>query len=187
MDDVSWNRLQTYALPIPGPSKCEIIAEVVLTLSWVVLFETVAKVCMTHSRIIQIYNYSWDGADIVTDDAIWNCLQKYTWPTPAPSKCMLTAETVLTLSWTMLFKIVCKSMQGPFQDHLNLWLWLKQCLIVMDDAIWNRLQKYACPTPGPSKSVIIAEMVLALSWVMLFEIGCKCLHNELQDHQNLWL
>ena len=30
----------------------------------------------------------------------------------------------------------------------------------MDDTIWNRLQKYAWPTPGSSESMIIAETVL---------------------------
>ena len=32
--------------------------------------------------------------------------------------------------------------------------------IVMDDAFWNRLQTYALPTPGPSKSTIIADTIL---------------------------
>jgi hypothetical protein len=43
----------------------------------------------------------------------------------------------------------------------------------MDDAILNRLQKYAWFAPGRSKSMIIAETVLTLTWTMLFEIVCK--------------
>ena len=42
--------------------------------------------------------------------------------------------------------------------------------IVMDNAVWNRLQTYAVPTPGPPKCMILGEMVLTLSWTMLFEI-----------------
>ena len=57
----------------------------------------------------------------------------------------------------------------------------------MDDAIWNRLQMYALPTPGPPKSMIIAETVRALSWTMLFEIVCKSAHDPLQNHRNPWL
>ena len=34
--------------------------------------------------------------------------------------------------------------------------------IVMDDPIWNRLQKYAWPTPEPSKSMTMAETMLTL-------------------------
>ena len=50
------------------------------------------------------------------------CAQKYAWPTPEPWKSMAIAETVLTLSWMLLFEIVCKSMHDPVQDHQNLWL-----------------------------------------------------------------
>jgi hypothetical protein len=50
------------------------------------------------------------------------CVQKYAWPTPEPWKSMAIAETVLTLSWMLLFEIVCKSMHDPVQDHQNLWL-----------------------------------------------------------------
>ena len=57
----------------------------------------------------------------------------------------------------------------------------------MGDAIRNRLQKYAWRTPGSSKSTIIAEMVLTLSWTMLFEIVCENMNNPLKDHSNLEL
>jgi hypothetical protein len=167
-----------------------IIAETVLTLSWVMLFEIVrehmhqprqdrqnlglqlrrclhchgwcysksfANVAMIHSTTSKIYDYSWGGAYIVMDNATWNRLQKYAWPTLAPSTnimIIIIAEKVLTLPWTTLFEIVCN---------------------------------YAVPTPGPYKSMIIAETELTLSWTMLFEIVCKCKHDPLQDHRNLWL
>jgi hypothetical protein len=47
------------------------------------------------------------------------------------------------------------------------------------------LQTCAVPTPGPYKSMLIAETVLALSWAMLFEIVCKPTHYPLQAHANL--
>jgi hypothetical protein len=77
---------------------------------------------MTHSRTIEIYDYSRDCAYIVMDGTIWNRLQKYAWPTPRPSKSMIIVKTVLTLSLTMLSEIVRKSTQGPLQDDQNLWL-----------------------------------------------------------------
>ena len=183
-----------------------------LTLSWTMLLEIVCQSTHVHSRTIKIYDSIWDGAYIVMDDTIWNRLQKYAWPTPGPSESMIIAETVLTLSWTLLFGIVCKCTYYSLQDHL--WLWLRRCLhwhgrcylksfanvrishsrtieiydsswdsayIVMDDASWNRLQTYTLPTPGPSTSMIIAEMVHTLSWAMLFEIVRKCTHYPLQD------
>jgi len=54
------------------------------------------------------------------DDPVRNRLRKYEWPTPGPSKSLIIAETVLTLSWTILLEIVCESMHGPFQDHQHL-------------------------------------------------------------------
>ena len=42
--------------------------------------------------------------------------------TPERSKSMILSEMALTLSWTILFEIVCKSTHDPFQDHRNLWL-----------------------------------------------------------------
>ena len=67
-----------------------------------------------------MYDFGRDGAYIVMGDFIVNPLQSYEWPTLAASKSMGVAETVLTLSWTMLFKIVCKCTHYPFQDHQNL-------------------------------------------------------------------
>ena len=169
MDDAIWNRLQKYARFAPGRSKSVIIAETVLTLTWTMLFEIVCKVeRMTHFRTIDIYDYSWDG---------------------------------VTLSWKLQFETVCKLTHFPLLHHQTLWLQLRRCLhshgrcylkslanvrithsrtmqiydyswngayIVMDDAIWNRLRTYAWSTPGPSKSMIIAETVLTLSRTMLF-------------------
>ena len=90
-------------------------------------FKLFAKVRMSHSRTIKIYDCSWGGAWILMDDTIWNRLQQYAWPTPGPSESMTIAETVLSLSWTMLFEIVCKCTHYPPQDHQNLWLQLGWC------------------------------------------------------------
>jgi len=54
------------------------------------------------------------------DDPVRNRLPKYAWPIPGPSTSLITAEAVLTFSWTILLEIVCESMHGPFQDHHNL-------------------------------------------------------------------
>ena len=37
------------------------------------------------------------------------------------------------------------------------------------------------PTPGPSQFMLIAEMVLILSWTMLFEIVSKSMHDPLPE------
>ena len=39
---------------------------------------------------------------------------------------MIIAEMVLTLSWTMLFEIVCENMNNPLKDHSNLELLLRR-------------------------------------------------------------
>ena len=101
-------------------------------------------------------------------------------------KSMIIAETVRTWSWVMLFEIVCKSTHGPLQDDRKNYDCSRDgAYIVMDDAVWNRLQTYAVPTPGPSKCMVLGEKVLTLSWTMLFEIVCKRTHDPLLDHQNL--
>ena len=35
------------------------------------------KVYMAHSRTIKFYDYGYDGAHNVMDDAVWNRLQKH--------------------------------------------------------------------------------------------------------------
>ena len=85
-------------------------------------FKLFAKVRMSHSRTIKIYDCSWGGAWILMDDTIWNRLQQYAWPTPGPSESMTIAETVLSLSWTMLFEIVCKTRHGQLQNNQNVGL-----------------------------------------------------------------
>ena len=90
---------------------------------------------MTHARTMKIYAYNCDGAYIVMGDAIWNRLQKYAWPTPRRSKSIIVAETVLTLSWTMLFGIVCEHTPSLLQHHRNVCIWWDGAYIVMDDAI----------------------------------------------------
>ena len=81
-----------------------------------------ANVHITHSGTITIYDYSWDSAYIVMDYAISNRLQMYALSIPGPSTSMIIAETVLALSWTMQFEIVCKCTHCPLQDYQNLWL-----------------------------------------------------------------
>ena len=83
---------------------------------------------MTHSRTIKIYDYGWNGAYIVMHDAIWNRLQTYALSTAEPSRCMIIAQTELTLSWAMLFETVCKRTHQPFQDHQNLGVQLRPYL-----------------------------------------------------------
>ena len=61
MDDAIFNRLQMYVLPTAGPSKSMITAEAVLTLSGTMLLNHLklfVKVRMSHSRTINIYDYS---------------------------------------------------------------------------------------------------------------------------------
>jgi hypothetical protein len=65
--------------------------------------------------------------------------------------------------------------------------WAVLIYILMDATIQNRLQKHAWPTPGPSKSMILAETMLKLSWTILFEIVRECTQDTLQDDENLWL
>ena len=102
-----------------------------------------AKVRMAHSGSIKIYAYSWDSAYIVMDDAIWNRLQKYAGPTPRPSKFLIMAETVPNCHGRCYLKSFAKvrvphSRTFKICDHS----W-DGAHIVMDDAIWNRLQMFA--------------------------------------------
>ena len=86
--------------------------------------KSVAKVRMIQPGTIKIYDfyYTWDCACMVIDDAIWNRLKTYAAPTPDPSKAMIVAETMPTLSLTMLFKIVCNCKHDQMQAHHNLCL-----------------------------------------------------------------
>ena len=45
--------------------------------------------------------------------------------------------------------------------------------------------KVRMSTPERSKSMILSEMALTLSWTILFEIVCKSTHDPLQAHRNL--
>ena len=161
MDDAILNRLQNYAKPIPGLSNSIIIAEMLLTLSWTMVFEIVckrthdplqdhtnrrlelrwcsqcharwylesfAKVRMTHSRTIKIWNCSRDGAHIVCTVLLegWNRLQKLG---KSPSRTL----DIYDYNWDGAYcvmdeEIVCNSWNDPLQDHRNLWLQLKRCL-----------------------------------------------------------
>ena len=96
--------------------------------------QSFANVHVIHSRTIRIYDCDWDAAYIVMGDAMLNLLQKYMYAWPA---------------------------LAPSKYYL--WLWLRQRLIAMDDAIWSRLQTYVLPTPEPSQSMIIADTVLKMS------------------------
>ena len=120
MGDAIQNRLRAYASPTPGPWKSMIIAEMVPTLSW-------------------------------TMDAIWNCLQKYAWATTAPLESTIVADMVFTLSWTTLFEIVFEKVYMAHSRTIEIYDYgWDGAHNVMDDAISNRLQKHAWPTPGPS-------------------------------------
>jgi len=136
MDDAIWYRLQQVEWSIPGPFKFMIIAEAVLTCQGQCSVKLFVKVNMTYSRTIKIYDYSWDDAWIVIGDAIWNRLQKYAWPIPGPSTYMNIAETVLTLSWTMLFEIVCKIRMDHCRTNKTYDYSWDGAYIVMDEAIW---------------------------------------------------
>ena len=76
-----------------------------------------ANARMTHSTTIKSYDYSGDGAYTVMGGAISNRLQAYTRSSPGLWKSMIIAEMVPTLSWTMLFEVVCRSTYGPLQHH----------------------------------------------------------------------
>ena len=85
-------------------------------------------------------------------DAIWNSLQKYAWATTAPLESMIIAHTVFMLPWTKLFEIVREKVHVYMADSRTVEIYdygSDGAHNVMDDAIWNRLQKHAWPTPGP--------------------------------------
>ena len=128
MDDAIWNRLESMheswdSACIVTDGRCYlttvckctrdqlqdrffmITAEIVLIIFVMddVIWFFGENVCMTHSRTIKFYDYSWDGAYIVMGDAIWNRLQLCALPIPGQSESMVIAEMVPTLSWTMLF------------------------------------------------------------------------------------
>ena len=142
MDDAIWNRLQTYALPLPGQSKSRIRAKILLTLTRTMPFFEIVCKC------------TYD-------------------PTPGPSQFMIIAEMVLILSWTMLFEIVSKSMHDPLPEPKSYDCSWDRPYIVMNDAIRNRLQRYAWPTPGASAPVSIAKTMLTLSWTMVMKSIAK--------------
>ena len=94
--------------PTPGPSQFMIIAEMVLMLSWTMLFEIVSKSMHDPLPEPKSYDRSWDRPYIVMNDAIRNRLQRYAWPTPGASAPVSIAKTMLTLSWTMVMKSIAK-------------------------------------------------------------------------------
>ena len=96
MDDAIWNRLESMheswdSACIVTDGRCYlttvckctrdqlqdrffmITAEIVLIIFVMddVIWFFGENVCMTHSRTIKFYDYSWDGAYIVMGDAIW--------------------------------------------------------------------------------------------------------------------
>ena len=205
-----------------GPSKCMIIAVMVLALPWTVLFSVVcnskhdalqdhqnlwlwlaqslhsnggcywksfAKVSMTHAGTIKIYNYSWDGAYIVMNDAIFNRLQKYEGPIPGLSNSMIIAEAVLKLSWTMPFEIVCKSMHDPLQDHTNRRLQLRWCSHCHGRYC---LESFAKAAITHSRTMEIWDcsrdgVHIVCTMLLKVEIVCDTWHEPLQDPWHSWL
>ena len=155
-----------------------IIAETVLTLRWMKLFEVVWT-CMYEP--FQDDNKSMilaETALTLSRTMLFGivCKRTHASTTPEPSISMIIAETVLALSWVMLFDIVREHTHQPRPIKVWDYSWGGAC-IAMDDAIRNRLQTYTWSTPRPAKSTIIAEAVLMLSWTMLQEIVCKNTHD----------
>ena len=157
--------------PTPGPSKSAMVP----TLSWMMPFEIVckrthypfpgnpksrirAKILLTLTRTMPLF------------EIVCKCTYD---PTPGPSQFMLIAEMVLILSWTMLFEIVSKSMHDPLPEPKSYDCSWDRPYIVMNDAIRNRLQRYAWPTPGASAPVSIAKTMLTLSWTMVMKSIAK--------------
>ena len=153
MDNAICHRLQTYTWPTARPSKAMIIAETALSLSWVMLLKIICEHRILNSRTMEIYDYTWDGAYVVMDDGCYlKLFAKYAWATTSPLESMIIADTVFPWSWTM-FEIVREKVHVYMADSRTVeiydYVW-DGAHNVMDDAIWNRLQKHAWPTPGPS-------------------------------------
>ena len=178
MDDAIWifSQLEPYVWPTPGPPKNMNIAGTVLTLSWTMLFEIVCKIRMDHCRTNQTYDYSWDGAYIVMDETIWSRLNMYVWAIPGRYKSMIIAETALTLSWTMLFGIVCKRTHASTTPEPSTSMIIAETVLALSWVMLYDIVREHTHQPRPIKP-----------WMMLFEIVCKRIRDPLHDQQNLWL
>jgi hypothetical protein len=149
MDGAILNRFQKYAWRTPVLSESMIIAETVLTLSDDVIGNRLQIVRMTHSRTIQIYDYSWDCAYIVMCDAIWNRLQAYRSPPPGP----------LYVYWLGWFNSIEKRFQSDEiwpvkvnknlcgRNMLNTWwtIYFPSHVYEFEDFVWNQFHGQSHP------------------------------------------
>ena len=133
MDGVIWNRLQVYAWPAPGQPKS---MRPCLHCHGQCCLELFANVHINHSRTIKTYDYSWDSAYIVMDDAIWTRLQTTTWLTSKPATFMVIAQTVLRRHHIKSFATVPRMHPRSIKFYAYGW---DGASIVMEDAIGIRL------------------------------------------------
>ena len=157
MGDAMLNLLQKYAWPALAPSKSMIVAETVPHCHGRCDLKSLANIRVAHSRTITIYDYSWYSSWIVIDDATWNRLNVYAWPTPGTSKhpWLQHRRCLHWHRWCYL-----KSSAKVCMAHSSI-IW-DGPYIAMDDAMGNRLKTYAWPTPAPSKSMIVDDAVRTL-------------------------
>ena len=73
---------------------------------------------------------------------------------------MIIAEPVLTLSWTMLFEIVCKNTHDPLGTSTFMIIIIEGTLTLTWTTLFQTVSNYAVSTRGPSTFVIIPETVL---------------------------
>jgi hypothetical protein len=166
-----------------------IIAETVLTLSW-----TWNRLRKYHDPLqaIKILNYCYAWGWRILAPWLRNARTTPAQPPHNPPH-NPPAQPPWEAGWG-----IGNSAPTLFQDPLAYWQhrWTRQhhwkswgrrgAYIVMDDAMWNRLQKCAWAAPEPWKCMIVAQTVLTWSWTLLLEIACKSTNDPLQDHQNLW-
>ena len=79
-----------------------------------------------------------------------------------PYICMETIIWIHLHKWTSLLP-----------DHYNLWFQLMRSLHFHGKSYLTSFATVNFPTPGPVKSLILAETVLNLSWGELFEFICE--------------
>ena len=162
-----------------------IVAQTVLTFSWTILLELVCR--STHDPLQDQYKLSLQLRRGLHchGRCYLKSFAEVCMTHPRTTTILVIAEKVLTLSCRMRFEIVCKSTHDHSRSIKIYDYSRDDTYNVMDNATRNRLPEKAWATPGLSESVIIAEIMLELSWTMLFEIVCKSRHETLQHHQTL--
>ena len=186
---LSWTmcrRLQTYTWPTARPSQAMIIAEMPLSLSWVMLLKIICEHRILNSRTMEIYDYTWDGAYVVMGDG---CYLKFF------AKVRMSHYSTIRiydysshgLYVTMDEAVWNRSgkstrIHGRLQDRRNLWLCLRWCAQCHGWCYLKSIAKARITHSRTIESMIIAETVLTLSWTILFEIACESTHDPLQEH-----